>query len=233
MPNTALQFLYEDEHLFVVIKPFDLHSVEIEGGGDSLAGALLRHQPQLAFVSDRQGDAGLVQRLDFSTSGLVLGAKSREVWELLRADVDKGGVKKRYVALLSGIVSDTMHIGSFLGSPYRGGRKVRVYEKDPGKKARALYGETTFSPLSTDSLGNTLVAVIASPARRHQIRAHASYLKQPLVGDVLYGSQEVLSDKYCDTREFFLHSEWIHFTHPITKSEITLTAPYELPLPRL
>lgn len=232
MSNTPLEFLFEDEHLFVIIKPFGLHSVQIEGGGDSLAHMLLSHEPKLAGASERPGDAGLVQRLDFSTSGALLGAKTREVWSTLRMEVDQGAVKKRYRTLLTGALREEIRCSSFLGSPYRGGKKVRVYEKDPGKKARALFGETIFSPITTDSLGNTLVSVVASPARRHQIRAHASHIQHPLVGDTLYGSQNVLSESYSSNREFFLHSEWIHFVHPITGKEITLSAPHEALPPR-
>ncbi len=232
MPKTPLEFLFEDEYLFVVVKPFNLHSVEIEGGGESLAGKLLTYQPNLASVSERSGDAGLVQRLDFSTSGVVLGAKKKEVWESLRSAVDKGCVKKRYVTLLTGAIAEERRVSSFIGSPYRGGKKVKVYERDPGNKARVLFGESTFSPLSSDSLGNTFVTVVASPARRHQIRVHASYIKHPLVGDKLYGSQDTMSVLYTTTREFFLHCEWISFVHPITECEITLSAPFEVPLPR-
>lgn len=232
MTDITCELIYEDDHVFVALKPSGLHSVQVADGGESLADHLLAMNPSLAEVAERAGDAGLVQRLDYSTSGLILGGKTRTAWELLRAAVQEGGVKKRYVSLVTGAVSNDLHIMSYIGSPYRGGKKVRVYEGELGKKVRALPGETTLSPLSIDRLGNTLVGVAAFPARRHQIRVHAAHLGHPLVGDTLYGCTIKLTSLYNDSREFFLHCESISFRHPISHAEVSLIAPYEAPLPR-
>jgi len=79
----------------------------------------------------------------------------------------------------------------------------------------------------------SLVVAEASPARRHQVRAHAAYLNHPLVGDALYGSTTFLAGMTRQTREFFLHAWEVRFVHPRTGAEVVVVSEYaaELSLP--
>ena len=234
MSSLSTKFLYEDEDLFVIEKPWGLHSVEVEGGGESLAGQLLKLHPELAHASDKEGDAGLVQRLDFDTSGLLLGAKSRPMWSSLHEQLLGGRIEKYYKVLLSGELTKPLSISSFIGSPYRGGKKVRVYpdESSMRGKVRALWGETKIEPVQVDALGNTVAIVKASPARRHQVRAHSAHCGHPLVGDSLYGANKLLRDLYTEERTFFLHCSHLSFVHPTTRERVVFTSDLQVPLPR-
>ncbi len=221
----ALQFLYEDTDIFAVYKPAGLHSVRLpNGGGLSLADLLLAHDPELRSAARTPEDAGLVQRLDLETSGVVLGAKNRVTWEKLFGALREGAITKHYVALVEGRVDTQREFASYLGSPHRGAKKVKVYLSEPATSVRALYGSTLIQPISYDTVRNeTLVRVTASPARRHQVRAHLAYLGHPLVGDTLYGARSALSD----ARTFFLHAELVSFHHPVTGAERTIHSAYE------
>lgn len=202
------------------------------GGGASVADLLLADSPDLAHVARSPLDAGLIQRLDYETSGVLLGAKTRPVWEALFSALIEGAIKKTYVALVEGRCEHAASLGSYIGSPHRGAQKMKVYEKEPARSARALWGETTFMPLSYDSATDTsLVLASASPARRHQIRAHAAHLGHPLVGDTLYGSRHKLESFGVHHRAFFLHAWRVSFTHPVSKHTIEIERPYEDQVP--
>lgn len=221
-------FLYDDSELFVVYKPPGTHSVRLpRGGGESVADALALYDPTLASASPTPEDCGLVQRLDLETSGVLLGAKSRSMWELLHTALLQGDIKKTYVALVEGALSERATCSSYIGTPRRGARKVKVYEKEPAKSARALPGTTAFSPLERPCpAGTSLVIAEASPARRHQVRAHAAHLHHPLVGDALYGATTSLAGMTRQPREFFLHASEVRFIHPRTGTEVVVASDY-------
>jgi 23S rRNA-/tRNA-specific pseudouridylate synthase len=225
----ALKFLFDDGDIFAVYKPAGAHSVQLrKGGGWSIADELLRENPSLGKASDKPGDAGLVNRLDEETSGILLGATSRSVWEKLYRQALNGEVHKKYAALAEGRSTKEFAITSFIGSPHRGASKMKVYEKRPPSWARALEGTTKYSPhLYIPLHAVTILLASASPARRHQVRAHAAHLGVPLVGDSLYGSTRPLPPIIKSSRIFFLHAYKVSFTHPIFGKEIVVESPFE------
>jgi 23S rRNA-/tRNA-specific pseudouridylate synthase len=225
----SLNFLFNDGDVFAVYKPAGAHSVQLrKGGGWSIADELLRAMPSLAQASEKPGDAGLVNRLDEETSGILLGATTRSVWDKLYKQALNGEVHKKYATLVEGRVTKEFTITSFIGTPHRGAHKVKVYEKRPPSWARALEGKTTYVPHLYIPLHNvTLLIASASPARRHQVRAHAAHLGVPLIGDSLYGSTKPLPPLVKSSRRFFLHAYHIAFRHPIFGKEVVVEAPFE------
>jgi 23S rRNA-/tRNA-specific pseudouridylate synthase len=121
--------LHEDEALLVTLKPAGIHSVALTEGeaAPSIGAQLLEAFPFLREVADRPGDAGLINRLDFGTSGILIGAKTRAAWEILRGDIQNGRIKKRYLAVVEGISPKETAIENYIGSPYRRSQKVRVW----------------------------------------------------------------------------------------------------------
>lgn len=224
----SLQYLYNSGAVFAVYKPAGVHSVQLpDGGGDSIAALLIESRPQLAGAGKSPYDGGLVQRLDFSTSGVLLGASTPEAWSALFEQLSHGGVLKEYLACVEGRLTKEESVASFIGSPNRGAKKMHSYQKDPGAKARALFGTTRFKPLSYDQERNvSLVVAAASPARRHQVRLHANAIGHPLVGDSLYGSTTTLGEIAPAARDFFLHSWLVEFTHPETGARVTVKSPF-------
>ena len=228
----TLQFLYEDKDIFVVLKPQGIHSVRLPaGGGTSVADLLLEHNPILCEASRTPLDAGLVQRLDFETSGIMLGAKHRSIWDALFKSLLQGEIKKTYLAVIEGTLpEEAVRVSSYIGSPHRGARKMKVYTSRPPASARALEGTTDFSPLRCDKdLDISVVRASASPARRHQIRVHAAHLGHPLVGDSLYGStMERAPTRESIQRQFFLHAATLSLRHPTLDTPIAITSePFE------
>ena len=224
-----LTYLYNDGDIFAVYKPAGVHSVQLpQGGGASIADELLTERPSLTESSRSPGDAGLVNRLDAETSGILLGATQRTTWEQLFALSMEGGIAKTYVALLEGEFTGAQTITSFIGTPNRGAKKVKVYEKEPPSWARALEGTTTYTAHSyLSSLEATLVYASASPARRHQVRAHASHLGYPLLGDTLYDAALPFPSISPTRREFFLHAAKMSFVHPLSGEAVTIECPFE------
>ena len=221
--------LFEDDTLWLLHKPGGIHTVAhtAEDSAGSIGAHLLEVAPSLSAVSDRPGDAGLVNRLDFGTSGILIGAKTRSAWEVLRADIQGGRVSKRYLAVVEGVLSGIVERADFIGSPYRRAKKVRVYDSMPGD-GRALSAHSIFTSRETNEPRNvSLVEILAPTARRHQIRAHASRLGHPLLGDALYGSTRSLAELFAPavTPEFMLHAYMVELSHPVSGERVRVIDP--------
>lgn len=230
MPHRLLpEFLLNDPELFAIAKPPGLHSV-MQPLSDNLSVAklLLEAHPALEAAAPKAGDAGLVNRLDYDTSGILLGAWNRGAWERLSTLLKSGGITKSYHVILEGKLASTERISGWIGSPYRRGSKVRVYSSDPPKSVRALPATSQISPVCYEQSADcTLALVDCAVARRHQVRAHCAALGHPLLGDELYGAARRLAELAPaeESRGFFLHAGKAGFAHPVTHTPIALDAP--------
>ncbi len=144
-----------------------------------------------------------------STSGLMLIAKNEETYVKLQSQFIKRTIKKRYVALLDGILETNE---GFIDLPLRVDlddrpRQLVCYEH--GKSA-----QTKWKKIEVRN-NQTLVYFYPITGRTHQLRVHASHelgLKTPIVGDDLYGKK---------ANRLHLHAESLTFEHPKTRKQMT------------
>lgn len=173
-----------------------------------------------------------MNRLDYETSGILIAAKTRACWQALHQQIMEGAIYKSYLALVEGEFPASITLENYLGAPNRRAQRIRVYERQPPGRERALPARTEFFRLRhLPALGASLVKAVAHTARRHQIRAHAGHLGHPLVGDALYGSPRSLRDLLPPSEPtdeiplFLLHAGEVRFEHPILRTPLTVTAP--------
>jgi 23S rRNA-/tRNA-specific pseudouridylate synthase len=223
---SPIRLLTEDELYRVIIKPTQIHSAALTQFDNSIASWIRTLYPEQAHIGE--GDCGLAHRLDWETSGLLVSAKNPTAWNHLRELFSKNLVIKWYIALTEGAMSDKQICSASIGSRYRHSKKVSVLsnfsaEISPSRgNFRTLQpAESTFFPLQkitlpsaidSDTYTNqelSIAAILLGTGRRHQIRAHASFIGHPLVGDTLYGSTTQLPQSA--HRPFLLHSLAISF----------------------
>jgi 23S rRNA pseudouridine1911/1915/1917 synthase len=179
-PNPALPLavLYEDARLIAVDKPGGMPSHPLDPRErDTVANALLARYPETASLA-----GGLAHRLDTGTSGMLLAARSAEVWTALREAFHRRMVIKRYVALASGVVPDTAEVELALGHDPTDRRRMVAARAG----SRSWPARTEIRRVATDGT-ISLVAVTMRTGVMHQIRAHLAHLGHPVVGDRLYG----------------------------------------------
>ena len=96
-----LEIVFEDEWLLVVNKPAGMLSVPGKAEDrDSVYHRLKKKYPEATGPM-------IVHRLDMATSGLLLVAKTKEVHQDLQAQFANRSIKKRYVAVLDGVIIKT------------------------------------------------------------------------------------------------------------------------------
>lgn len=214
----ALQVLYEDEAIIAIAKPPGMPSHPLKAGETgTLANLIVARWPECAAVGDDPREGGLAHRLDAGTSGVILAARSAEVWRALRTAFHEGRVAKTYLALVDGAVSRDGELD--LGIEHdrvRGG--VRVTSEG----LPALTRWTVVERLA----GRTLLRCVAETGRMHQVRAHLAFAGTPVVGDSRYGGPPD-----ADVIGFFLHAERVELAHPVGGKALVIEAP--LPPDRL
>ena len=226
--DEELEIVFEDEWLLVVNKPAGMLSVPGKAEDrDSVYHRLKKKYPEATGPM-------IVHRLDMATSGLLLVAKTKEVHQDLQAQFANRSIKKRYVAVLDGIV-----LSERTGSTGRIelplclnplDRPRQMVSSEHGKEAITKYqiiseseritseSENTFNESNrinesessiNESRKYTRIIFYPLTGRTHQLRVHAAHpegLGCPILGDELYGKK---ADR------LYLHAEYIEFRHPI------------------
>ncbi len=173
-----LAIVLETSAIVIVDKPAGVPSAPLrpEESG-TIANALLARYPEMRGVGHAAREPGLCHRLDTATSGLLLAARHGAAFEELASAISAGRLDKRYLLLCSGRGLDD--VGTIAQPLEVRGARVRV--SSVGRAAL-----TRFRVLQR--VGEiALVQAAASPATRHQIRAHFAAVGAPLLGDATYG----------------------------------------------
>ena len=197
----TINTVYEDDFILVINKPTEFLSVPGKTIEDSVYLRIKQSYPNATGPL-------LVHRLDMSTSGLMLIALSRAAHKDLQRQFIKRTVKKRYVAMLNGLIKKDEGI---IELPLRVDlddrpRQLVCYEY--GKPAKTQW------KVIQRNKQQTKIHFFPITGRTHQLRVHAAHVKglnTPIVGDDLYGNS---ADR------LHLHAEYLEFNHPNTQERM-------------
>ncbi len=152
-----------------------------------------------------------VHRLDMDTSGLLVVARNAEAHRALSMQFQRREVRKRYYALLEGVLKEE---GGTIELPFRldiDNRPYQIHDPIHGK-----IGVTHWQKISVEA-GVTRVLFIPTTGRTHQLRVHSAHelgLGTPIVGDPLYGTGS-------GPGQLKLHAAELAFQHPKSGGELS------------
>lgn len=230
--NTPLKVLYNNHGLLIIDKPAGL-VVHPGAGfkGETLASALLYQFKDIRAVGE-EGRSGIVHRLDKDTSGVMLVAKTPEMYEHLKNAFKERKIKKEYIALVLGKVEKPHgFIDTPIGKSKKDFRKYDTKNIIQAKEALTEYKVLEYlrvlDPVrsqtpqaSADARAHqtsngvdeyTLLLVKLHTGRTHQIRVHFNSNGHPLIGDILYGGRKTRLD---GLNRQFLHAKKIEVRLP-------------------
>ena len=220
------EVIYEDEWLIVVNKPTGMLSVPGKNEELSCESYLRLQIADCRFLK-------AAHRLDQDTSGLLVLAKTAEVYKELQAYFQRRDILKRYEAVVKPNdemsrlrLNDGMVELPLLPNPYDRPRQMVSWEH--GKVAITKY---VVRERRAD--GTVFVDFYPLTGRTHQLRVHAAHpdgLNAPIVGDRLYGmsATKPLNDEMSaslNDERLRLHAAEIRYVHPITKKEMHFCIP--------
>lgn len=220
--------IYQDEGLFIIDKPSgwisnDSHTVTTQ----PVLQTWLRKNFDYPLNDDEEKRHGIVHRLDKETSGILVVAKTGEVFEKLQIQFKKREVKKTYIALLHGKLDPPegtieVEVGRL---PWR---RDRFGVVPGGRASNSEYKLLQFIPAERG--GYSLTEFYPKTGRTHQIRIHAKHIGHAVVSDEFYAGRKTARNdrKFCP--RLFLHAAAIKFTHPISNREVSFVSdlPVEL-----
>jgi len=229
--NIPIKILYEDPDLVVIDKEAGMvvHPAAGHSSG-TLVNALLNHCGDLAGIGGALRP-GIVHRIDKDTSGVLVVAKNDQCHQHLAAQFKKHSVKRRYLALVHGMVPSQRGVIDRPIGRHPIDRKKMSSVARLGKPAVTHWKR--LKGFEKDQI--SLLELTLETGRTHQIRVHLSEMNLPLVGDPVYGNpsrNKMIKDKrlkelVADLGGQALHAAVLGFEHPSTSEYMEFTS--ELP----
>lgn len=197
--------IFQDEQIIVAYKPYGVLSEDDDKKPN---------MPALLKAQTGCDEVYTVHRLDRTTQGVMVYAKTKEAAKRLSELVQSGGSEKTYLAVIEGVpetpegeLCDLLYFDRSKNKSYVVKRERR------GVKLARLYYET-LGTAQADDRTISLLKIRLLTGRTHQIRVQFASRKTPLVGDRRYGSRIM-----CDNIQ--LCSSELCFPHPFTGEEMS------------
>jgi 23S rRNA pseudouridine1911/1915/1917 synthase len=217
-----LDIVHADRDVIIINKPPGL--VVHPGAGNrehTLLNALLYHYPELEQVPR----AGIVQRLDKDTSGLMVIARNITAHTWLVEQLHDRLVTREYRSIVSGVMTAGGSVDAPIGRHPVKRKSMAVVES--GKPAVTHYR------VLKKFHANTYIQLKLESGRTHQIRVHMAHIRYPVVGDPIYGGRqrfpknagEALLKALQSFPRQALHASRLEFTHPRKQKLVGWEAP--------
>lgn len=208
-----INIVSETPEYLVVEKPAGLlsHSTE-KNEPDSLASILLKKYPGLKNVGEDEKRPGIVHRLDKEASGLMVVARTQEMFENLKNQFKNRTVEKEYIVLVHGkVAKDWDEITFPLDRSKTFDRMAALPSTKRGEPTVAGKNALTEFWVMERFINFTLLKVKIHTGRMHQIRAHMLAYNHPVISDPLYFQKKRKDkwDKICG--RLFLHCVHLAF----------------------
>jgi tRNA pseudouridine32 synthase / 23S rRNA pseudouridine746 synthase len=210
---SGFDLIFKDSALLVFNKPSGLLSVP--GKGPEKADCL-RTRVQQVYP-----EALTVHRLDMSTSGILLMARSAELHRKLSIAFANREVEKRYIAVVDGKVveiptdnpSDTWQLVDKPIATDWINRPLQKIDAIEGKSSQTRYKVMAYD----DTTDTTRLELAPITGRTHQLRVHLQSIGHPILGDHLYASPEIQAK----SARLLLHASELHLAHPVSGKSLT------------
>ena len=201
-----LNVLYEDNHVIVVVKPFNvLSQSDITGDIDMLT--MVKDYIKVKYNKPGNVYVGLVHRLDRPTSGIMVFAKTSKAASRLSEQIRTHNFNKEYIAVVHGIMENSE--GTMIDYIKKEDKRGVITTENFGK-----YSELKYKVIDVNQKENlSLVDISLITGRYNQIRVQFASRNHPLYGDNKYGR--------LDKKQLCLVAKSLEFIHPTTKELMT------------
>jgi tRNA pseudouridine65 synthase len=217
--------LYRDAHLLAVDKPAGMlvHRSAIDPGE--------RHSVLDAVRAHVSRSVHLLHRLDRPVSGVLLFALDAEAARRMGEAFERGGVDKRYLAVVRGYTPERGVIDYALRETRDPASDMRARDGKPAQAAVTSYERLRTAELPVPvgrypAARFSLVRLAPLTGRRHQLRRHLKHIAHPILGDTTHGDgkQNRLAREQLGCERLLLHAYSVHFRHPCSGEAVSISA---------
>lgn len=217
--DLMIPILYEDNSCAVINKPAGIlsHGLNTNDESPSIA-KWWKNKPNIVKNGWITGREGIVHRLDFDTSGVMVLAKTPEALVKLQKQFHDRKIYKNYLAAVCG--QPQQKSGKITSKITRAGKNrtkrashLISFTDNKAREAVSLY--RVIKSLKVDGNDISLIEFNIKTGRTHQVRLHAKMLGTPILGDRDYSTKPCrkLSEKLKVTRQM-LHAKELKFRSP-------------------
>ena len=218
----GLNIIYDDREIIIVDKPSGL-TVHPGAGNKSntLVNGLMHIYKNSLSNLGGSFRPGIVHRIDKETSGLIVIARNNFTHAKLSEQFSDHTVKRKYIALVWGVIRPLKGKISTLISRSKKNRQLMSVSNIKGKMAITNY--KTIKVFNIKNIPKiSLIECELETGRTHQIRVHMKYKGSSLLGDNQYGKKNMRFKKI--NEDFVkklsvlngqaLHAKSLGFIHP-------------------
>lgn len=202
---SKLNILYEDNHIIVVVKPYNVLS---QGDSTKDTSIMDEIKSYIKVKYNKPGNVylGLVHRLDRPVGGVMVFARSSKAASRLCKSFNEHSITKKYLAIVNGkMENDKGELVDYIDKDGNG----NAFISENGKKAILDYEVLQYD----DKHNCSLVSIDLKTGRHHQIRIQFASRGHYLLGDQRYGK--------LDNTQICLFAYYLSFTHPVSKEVMT------------
>lgn len=183
-----INIILETEDIIVLHKPPFIHChPQSYSDKDTLLNFLVtKNKWEPLKVNIDHYDRGLLYRLDYETSGVIVLVKNEKYLKFMRENFDTTMKRKFYWAIVEGNFDKEGRWTHYFKPTGLKGVKQKVSDLESEESF-----EGTLSVLKiSENQDKSLLLVNLKTGLRHQIRAQLSHLGFPILGDELYGGRK-------------------------------------------
>ncbi len=207
--------LYEDNHIIIVNKAAG-EIVQGDKTGDKPLSDIVKDYLKVKYNKPGNVFCGVTHRLDRPTSGVVVFAKTSKALSRLNTLFRDGKVDKTYWAIVKDRPpKEEDRITHYLIKNEKINKSIAYDTEKPRAKKAVLHYR-----LIAASRNYFLLEIDLETGRHHQIRVQLAKIGCPIRGDLKYGANRSNPDG-----SISLHARTISFTHPVSKKQVSVTAP--------
>lgn len=210
-----LQILHEDNHIIAVNKRIG-DIVQGDQTGDMPLSDVVKAYIKEKYNKPGAVYLGVVHRLDRPTSGIVLFAKTSKALTRMNEMFKNRATEKTYWALVKNAPpKEADRLEHYLVRNTKNNTSKAFTKEIKDSKLGILEYQIIHQLNAYFALEINLLT-----GRHHQIRSQLSAIGCPIKGDLKYGFNRSNTDG-----GIHLHARKLHFTHPVTKEDLTIVAP--------
>ena len=211
-----LDIIYEDDYLLIINKPKGIIIHDEKNKDTSLCNIVAGYYQSKGYDLNIR----FAHRLDFDTTGIIIFCKDILTMSYMNHFISTHEIKREYRAFVKGHFKNNDGIINLpIGEDRHIANKKRVSKT--GKNA------VTYYKVLKEYKNFSLVSVLLETGRTHQIRVHFSNIGHPLLGDLLYGGDDLLINRVA------LHSYSVSFIHPVFREKMYFECELPFDLARL
>lgn len=211
---SQVEVIYENEHMILLNKPSGILTQKASKADLSLNEWLIGYLLDKGDITENSLShfkPSVLNRLDRNTSGIVICGKTLIGSRILSSLIKERKIHKFYRLLVLNKMQGSGELKAYLRKD-EDKNKVTIF-KEVSSDMLENYSEieTHYEVIEASDFASYIEVELIT-GKTHQIRAHFSYLKHPLLGDYKYGNKKVNDElKKYGIKDQMLHAYRLTF----------------------